>query len=379
MYQSPFTRRISRFAVGMVLMFAATAKADPPAIHDEQTAGYWVLQLSNDHYLRRELAEKKLVEQGPEAIAALVETMRSGDLESIERATSAISQIAINHPPAQDGGAWDELENLSRNATGRIASSAKSALREIGEQRSERARVELASAGVFVGIDDFMIGAISTTQMIVQIDDKFHGDDESLQWLRWLTGVEKVRVMRSGISKEVLENVAQMPNLRSLAIVDGKLQPDTLVPLEKVKSLETLEFRYVPLTDELAGDLERVAVRNKLSLMGTGLSKDRVRSMNAASPDLTIEHRQGGFLGVKCYDGETECEISDVIEDSAAEEAGLIRSDVIVQINDAVVKKFKDLQDEINQHVPGDELTVKFRRGAQVKETKVTLRRYVGS
>ena len=87
---------------------------------------------------------------------------------------------------------------------------------------------------------------------------------------------------------------------------------------------------------------------------------------------------KGGFLGVKCQDRSAECEISEVVADSAAEAAGLIRGDVIVQVGDAVVEQFSDLQAEINKHTAGVEIALKYRRADKVQGTTVTLRRYVG-
>ena len=63
---------------------------------------YWVGQLSHDQYLRRELATKQLIVLGAEAIPAIVEVLRTGDLETVERAMSVISEIALAQPPDED-------------------------------------------------------------------------------------------------------------------------------------------------------------------------------------------------------------------------------------------------------------------------------------
>ena len=117
-------------------------------------------------------------------------------------------------------------------------------------------------------------------------------------------------------------------------------------------------------------------IRVSLNLMGTGISAQKVDSMKSALPGLQIDHRQGGFLGVTCMDNFDVCEISGVVADSAAEEAGLIKGDVIIRIGDAQVKRFRDLQNAINEHLPGDEVEIKFRRGDKIESIRLKLRRF---
>ena len=46
---------------------------------------------------------------------------------------------------------------------------------------------------------------------------------------------------------------------------------------------------------------------------------------------------------------------------------------MIVQIGEAEVKRFKDLQEAINQRVPGDEIEVKYVRLNQLRTVKLRL------
>lgn len=354
------------------------AQGETSADRTEQSKSiaYWVTQLGNDHYLRREMATKKLIESGPEAIYDLVQVIGDGDLEVVERAMEAITEIALARVPDNDGGAWDQLSLLATQGAGRRASSAKAAMDEIREHRAGQARQALAAAGVFVGIDEFAIRAISQPRMIVQIDEKWRGDPESLQWLRWLSGVENARVKGPAVTREVLQSITEVPGLQSLAIVDGEVDDATLQPLQNMKRIHALEFRYVPLTDEQGDLIASMPIRVSLNLMGTGISAQKVESMRSALPGLQVDHRQGGFLGVTCIDSFDVCAISGVLPDSAAEAAGLIKGDVIVRIGDAEVNRFRDLQNAINLHSPGDEVDVKFRRGDNIENVKLRLRRF---
>lgn len=351
---------------------AQLAKSGP----ESKTIAYWVEQLGHDLYLRREMASKKLNDAGPAAIDDLVKAIRTGDLEVVERAMGVITEIAISRPPSDDGGAWDQLNVLATQGAGRRGSSAEAAIDDVREHRAGVARTTLAAAGVFVGMDEFAISAISRPRMIVQIDENWRGDIESLQWLRWLNGVENVRVKGSAVRRDVLERVTEIPGLKSLAIVDAKVDDATLEPLNEMTRIHSLEFRYVPLTDDQGDQIASLPIRVSLNLMGTGVSPQKVESMRSALPGLQIDHRQGGFLGVTCLDSFEVCAINGVLPDSAAEEAGLIKGDVIVRVGDTEVKRFKDLQNVINQHPPGDEVEVKYRRGDKIESVKLHLRRF---
>jgi S1-C subfamily serine protease len=130
------------------------------------------------------------------------------------------------------------------------------------------------------------------------------------------------------------------------------------------------------LSDDQGDLIASIPIRVSLTLMGTGISAEKVELMRDALPGLQIDHRQGGFLGVTCLDSYDVCKISGVLPDSAAEEAGLIEGDVIVRIGDTEIARFRDLQNAINQHLPGDEVEVKFQRGEKIETAKVRLRRF---
>lgn len=369
--------------VAILLVVGSLCAIPTPAIGQDvadatggQTIAYWVEQLASDQYLRRESAAKRLVQVGPDAIDDLVLVLGSGELEVVERAVAIITEIAVSRPPSNDGGAWQKLNELSSGSAGRTASRTESAIEEIRELRATQARTELAKSGIFVGMDEFVIRAISRPMVLVQIDEKWRGNAESLQWLAWLNGVENARIKGPAVTKEVLAAVAKVPGLKSLAIVDGTVSDEALDPLLEMEPLNALEFRYVKLTDQQGDKIASMPIRVSLNLMGTGISAGRVDSMRSAAPGLQIDHRQGGFLGVTCLDGFDVCEISGVVPGSAAEEAGLIKGDIVTALDDTEVTRFKDLQDAINQHVPGDEVTIKFMRGDSKQTTSLKLRRF---
>lgn len=336
----------------------------------------WIGQLGHENYLRRERASRRLVKAGPKAVGALADAVRTGDLEVVERAASAMIEIAIKVPPREDGGAFKLMTELSTQTVGRPASIARSALSEIKDFRSDQARKSLARAGVFVGLADFSIGAQSRQRMLVEIGDNWNGNLEALQWLEWLNGYDNARLEGEVANVGVVQELIKMPDLRTLILADAVIDDASLLALTDVSRLDTLEFQYSKLKESHGDLIAGLPLRTSLILMGTGLSEGRADQLKDELPGLQIQYRRGGFLGVMCIDNFDVCEVTGIQEGSAAEAAGLIRGDVITMINDREIKHFRDLQNAINEHVPGDEVQVQFQRGGESKLLNLKLRRY---
>jgi S1-C subfamily serine protease len=169
--------------------------------------------------------------------------------------------------------------------------------------------------------------------------------------------------------------LVRAPDLHTVAIVDAIVDESTLQPLKSMPRIASLEFRYVRLSPELCDMIMALPIRLSLNLMGTGVASEKVDQMRAALPGLAIDYKQGGFLGVVCFDNDQVCQIERIVSGGAAEAAGLIPQDVIVGIGSAKVQRFKDLQAAINQHLPGDEVEVRFVRGSQLKTVSLRLRK----
>jgi serine protease Do len=81
-----------------------------------------------------------------------------------------------------------------------------------------------------------------------------------------------------------------------------------------------------------------------------------------------------GYLGVRLRDKEKGGAIIDeVYKHGAAAEAGLRAGDVILSVETVGVKNYDDLAMELSRHRPGDDVTVKIRRGTDEIEFDITL------
>ncbi len=81
-------------------------------------------------------------------------------------------------------------------------------------------------------------------------------------------------------------------------------------------------------------------------------------------------------IGVRGEDHDQGCRLVEVFPRLPAAEAGLREGDIIVRIGDAPVKNLLDLVAAVNNHEPGDEVTVEFIRGDQrlIRKTKLAER-----
>jgi serine protease Do len=82
---------------------------------------------------------------------------------------------------------------------------------------------------------------------------------------------------------------------------------------------------------------------------------------------------RGPILGVNGQDDPAGCRITNVFVGSPAETAGLKNDDVIMQFAGQPVKGLQGLQALIAQRKPGDEVTLKVRRGEESLELKAKL------
>jgi serine protease Do len=85
-----------------------------------------------------------------------------------------------------------------------------------------------------------------------------------------------------------------------------------------------------------------------------------------------LDPTQQGWLGVTEDGTASDARILKVVDGSPARLAGLRAGDVVIQVGEAQIKTFGDLQSEIRQHRPEDEVRLLVRRGE--KEVPMVLR-----
>jgi hypothetical protein len=358
-----------------VLVSVVSADEPTHATIDEKPISYWIEELDHNQFLRRQAASKKLLTIGAQAVGPLAEATTQGRLELTERAISVLQSLAVKQSPDDETGAYGALTGLATAGTGSASLRARAALELIRSERQVQAVERLTAAGVKLGYREFVIDSRSLNDDVVWIDSTWNGDVGVLRWLRWINRVAYAVVEGSAVNAEVLEQLVRMPDLHSVVLRESKLDSDIFTPLFALPRIDELEFRYIPLNADDATKISKLPVRVQLGLIGTGLPIGPVTALKEAMPGLKVVYRQGGFLGVKCNNLTPDCQVDSVVQGGAAEKAGMMPGDVIEMIDGVPIARFEDLQMQIGQHVPGDQVEIKFDRRGEKLSAQVTLQR----
>ncbi|MEO1524475.1 MAG: PDZ domain-containing protein [Planctomycetota bacterium] len=342
-----------------------------------RTLGEWASQLSSDSYLRRKAATRNLIRGGQKSIPILLEQLKSNDLEVVKRVVSILSRIAEKEDPTlsdKPGSAFDSLRQIADKGIGVKAYLADSIVDGFLEQRDLEARQRLSASGIFVGFEDQALGSSKKERAVVRIDEQWDGNLKVLPWLRWVRETNFAILIGPAARAEVVEWIMQIRGLDALVIKEAELSVETLNRIRDPHGVNAFELRYVRLDEKQLRAIEEAAIRNTLYLVGTGVQRDRVELMRTRLPGLDITLRQGGFLGVICYRPDAPyCQVNEVARDSGAEMAGLQPNDIIIGIDGVRISKFEDLQKQVDTHIPGDKIKLRYRRDNQVLEGTATL------
>jgi membrane-associated protease RseP (regulator of RpoE activity) len=233
----------------------------------------------------------------------------------------------------------------------------------------------LAAAGIQIDYRDFVIDSRSLHAKVLLIDKTWKGDPQILRWLRWVKDVENAVIEGDAVRHEVIVQVVRMPALRSIVMREATLRDDVIGPLSTLSRIDQLEFRYIPLTVEDAEKIAKLPLRVSLSLMGTGLPVEGAKMLRTAVPGIKLAYKQGGFLGVICNQFSARCQVDNVKPGSAAAMAGIEAGDVVIQIGDAKINSFDDLQLQVGSHYAGDEIEITYDRFGEIIKTKARLGR----
>jgi serine protease Do len=123
-------------------------------------------------------------------------------------------------------------------------------------------------------------------------------------------------------------------------------------------------------------DTKYSSSRGQNSGVGFAITHDR---LGEALADLkagrNVEEPRRPFLGVQAkQDSEEEgVELELVQAGSAAEKAGLLKGDVILELEGKKIANFEELRAAIGRKSPGDRILVKVRRGEEEKEFQCDL------
>ncbi|MCS7044499.1 MAG: M28 family peptidase [Bryobacteraceae bacterium] len=125
-----------------------------------------------------------------------------------------------------------------------------------------------------------------------------------------------------------------------------------------------------------AAQMLEVVARAAEKLANDDKRPQYVKVQMPQQPAMASSSGSGAWFGSVPDMGESKdgFRLSDVMKGSPAEEAGLKGGDVIIEFDGKPITNLYDFTYVLRTKKPGDTVTVKYRRGGEVRETQATLR-----
>jgi len=321
--------------------WAQEAPREPSAAQPGEIAR-WIEQLSSDSYALREDAAAQLDDAGAAAIDPLAAAADGIDPELTARATRILLDLARRDATAE--AALQQLATLPS----RTPAQREAALAELKRRGQDRLIAQLRRQGAEIDyVDDPLIGPPG---LHVRLD------------LRWQGGIER------------MSDLAQLEGLVMLHLYKLSLDDRQLSIVRQLTSLQDLRLYYVPVGD---GGLDHIAALPRLArvqLYGTDVTLEGVVRLSNRRPQLSIDRRSGGLLGISGQLGGTDgCLVRSVQPDSAAVRAGLRAEDLITQVDGRKIEGFADLTAVLGARAAGERIRFEFRRDGKAHHATVTL------
>jgi hypothetical protein len=350
---------------------SALAQSERPAsgsaMVSQEAIANWVRELDANEFLQRETAMLRLIEAGPAALPALQPVLAGGSLEAISRALFIVRQLGLSPDPATQEQAATLLTDLAqRQEAPVLARRAAAALAELVQQRSAQALAELEALGARRTQRESLVVlgaglAVEEPALSLIVDDAFRGTDDDLRRLRWLAEV-RVVVLRGARARDTWVTAAAMvPQLEELHLYEAAISPQGLAPLASCANLRQVGVYYTPVGDTVLQPLEKLPLLGFVKLYGTRITAEGVDAFKRAS-GVAVDYRRGAFLGVGGVDLDGTCLISTVHAGSPADQAGLLRDDVIVRFGGERVTNFSSLTELISQREVGEQVEIEVLR-----------------
>jgi serine protease Do len=161
---------------------------------------------------------------------------------------------------------------------------------------------------------------------------------------------------------------------------DGRTLPAKVVGVEYRYDLAMLKIEAKDLVPVTWTQSKTATVGNLLAAPGTGAMPIGVGVVSVAARavrprDLPPSEppANAGFLGVALEEADGGARIVNIVPDSAAEKAGLVQNDVVTLIADMQIIDSETMVNTIQQHKPGDVVSIHVRRGEQEMNVNATL------
>ena len=287
------------------------ARAEPP---DQAVISAWIDQLGAPQFAQRESASRSLVEAGRPALEPLGRAIEAGDFEVASRAVEVVRELLSSDDAALAADAERLLEQHAERAAGPMANLVESTLDYHLVGVADAARERLETLGAVFRERPLAMGQRGAIE--VELGATWQGRGEDLR---------------------------QLPRLRGIDVV---------------------AFHGVRLEEDDVAMLGRLRGVRRIDLYGTGATAAAVAALRERLPDVLVDVRKGGKLGVSSLPLGGPCEITGVLPGSAADRAGIRPGDVVVTVDGEAIANFEALTARLSDRGPGDAVVLGVARSA---------------
>jgi hypothetical protein len=333
----------------------------------------WVRDLNSDRFIDREVATEKLIEAGEVSVSPLVESLADNNLEVTTRAIYILQELALSVEPQTEMAARAALEKIAEPRVTSVARRAQTALDRLDEIRQDRALADLKRLGAIITDRQSAVGFGVVDQYVIKFDDRWRGEVRDLARLRWLRNIGELIFEGPRVTDAWLQHLPDQNGLAVLTIKRASITDEGLRHLKAGKELETLSLLYVPISDGSVEYLRRVEGIQTLRIYGTQMTKDGAARLRDGLAGTEVDYRDGAFLGIGCQPTQQGCLIYTVRPNTAAEKAGLLPNDIIIEYDGRKVTDFQGLTAMIAANRPGDEVQIEIVRAGKSLTKRVKL------
>jgi hypothetical protein len=322
-----------------------------------------IRQLDAAEYAEREAATQALIQAGNAAVKPLQRALADGSWEVTTRGIYILQELALSTDFATEQAALGALEELS-NRTAPASGRASEVLSKLDHLRQQRALDLFTQLGARYNPEheerDLLEGPVAA----LEIGRDWRGKDTDLRRLKWLRDIEQVTFEGEHVTDGWLEHLRDLESLYVLKVKGAQLTDAASVTLSELDNLRFLKLLYVPIGDESVEHLVKCQDLWRLKVYGTEISAQGAQQLIANLGVQRVDYRRGAFLGVSPANNDTGPTwfIGSIIENSAAEAAGLRAGDVVTRYGGHEVTDFESLTKLISQNNVGDHVEIEILR-----------------
>jgi hypothetical protein len=296
-----------------------SAAAQQPAPTDTQIA-QWVADLDSNQYRVREAATQQLEAASAAAIEPLLSAANSKRPEPADRAVWILRRLGQSPDREVAVAALEGLVALQDRPT--VVHEAEIALDLVHEQICQESLMKLGGRMTIVE-DAVELGQVQMVSVV--LDEHWRGTTKDLQCL---TGLKRRNSFK----------------LEGAAVGDAEAQ--------------------------MFGGVDHLQV---LKLINTHVTPTAVDAIKSQNPKAIVYMKNRALFGISGASHAQGVVVQSVQPGSAAADAGVMPSDVIMQIDGKPLPDFDRLTAQIAQHSPGDEVEVQILRGEDRMTKRVKL------